>query len=41
MHSRESAGQRMEPWETPSLTEYSCEDFSKPSFTEKRQNEAK
>ena len=44
MYSRESAEQRMEPWETSSLTEYSCEDFpsfSKPSSTEKKQNEAK
>ena len=27
MYSRKSVGQRMEPWGTPALTGYSCEDF--------------
>ena len=27
MHSRKSVGPRMEPWGTPELTGYSCEDF--------------
>ena len=28
IYSRKSVGPRMEPWETPALTAYSCEDFS-------------
>ena len=28
MYSRKSVGLRMEPWGTPTLTGYSCEDFS-------------
>ena len=28
MYSRKSVGPRMEPWGTPALTAYSCEDFS-------------
>ena len=27
MYSRTSVGPRIEPWETPGLTGYSCEDF--------------
>ena len=27
MYSRKSVGPRMEPWGTPTLTGYSCEDF--------------
>ena len=27
MYSRKSVGPRMEPWGTPALTRYSCEDF--------------
>ena len=27
MYSRKSIGPRMDPWETPALTEYSCKDF--------------
>ena len=27
MYSRKSVGPRMEPWGTPALTGYSCEDF--------------
>ena len=27
MFSRKSEGPRMEPWGTPALTRYSCEDF--------------
>ena len=27
MYSRKSVGPRMEPWGTPALTVYSCEDF--------------
>ena len=27
MYCRKSVGQRMEPWETPELTGYLCEDF--------------
>ena len=27
MYSRKSVGTRMEPWGTPALTGYSCEDF--------------
>ena len=27
MYNRKSVGPRMEPWETPVLTGYSCEDF--------------
>ena len=27
MYSRKSVGPRMEPWEIPALTGYSCEDF--------------
>ena len=27
MYSRKSVGARMEPWGTPALTGYSCEDF--------------
>ena len=33
MYSRKSVGLRMEPWRTPTLTGYSCEDF--PSRTTK------
>ena len=39
MYSRKSVGPRMEPWGTPALTGYSCEDF--PSRTEKRRNKVK
>ena len=28
MYSRKSVGLRMEPWGTPTLTGYSCQDFS-------------
>ena len=46
MYSRWSAGSKMDPWETPALTGYFCEDFSiqnhpNPSITEKRKNKAK
>ena len=27
MYSRESVGPRNDPWGTPALTEYSCEEF--------------
>ena len=27
MYSKKSVGPRMEPWGTPALTGYSCEDF--------------
>ena len=27
MYSRKSVGPRMDPWGTPALTGYSCEDF--------------
>ena len=27
MYSKKSVGPRMEPWRTPALTRYSCEDF--------------
>ena len=27
MYSRKSVGPRLEPWNTPALTGYSCEDF--------------
>ena len=27
MYSRKSVGSRIDPWGTPGLTEYSCEDF--------------
>ena len=27
MYGRKSVGPRMEPWGTPALTRYSCEDF--------------
>ena len=27
MYSRKSVGPEMEPWGTPALTGYSCEDF--------------
>ena len=45
MHSRESVGPRMEPWETPVLTGYSCEEFPSRTtgsrlITEKRRNKA-
>ena len=34
MCSKKSVGPRMDPWGTPSLTAYSCEDF--PSRTTRR-----
>ena len=41
MYSRKSVAPSMEPWGTPALTGYSCEDFPKLSITEKRRNNAK
>ena len=46
MYTRKSAGTRMDPWGTPTLTGYFCDDIpsknhSKPSSTKKKQNKAK
>ena len=34
MYSNKSVGPRMDPWKTPALTEYACEDV--PSRTTQR-----
>ena len=43
MYSRKNLGPRMDPWGTPALTEYSCEDVPSRTtqITEKRRNKAR
>ena len=39
MNSRKSVGPRMQPWGTPALSGYSCEDFTTPPRTTRRKKE--